>query len=118
MARRLVLRCALIVVCMWLTRGEAARAASADKGRDVYANRCAFCHGAGGKGDGPAAAALKPPPTNFAAVDFWKRVNPETIKGVIQNGKPGTAMVAFKASLNDEQIDDLIAYLRTFSPQP
>jgi len=31
----------------------------------MYMAYCASCHGADGKGDGPAAAALKTPPTNL-----------------------------------------------------
>jgi mono/diheme cytochrome c family protein len=31
----------------------------------AYARYCASCHGAGGKGDGPAAGALVPPPTDL-----------------------------------------------------
>ena len=108
----------LLATCLWLALGDPAQAANADKGRELYTSRCVFCHGAAGKGDGPAAAALKPSPTNFARADYWKQARLDTIKGVIENGKPGTAMVAFKASFNAEQIDDLIAYLRTFNPQP
>jgi len=34
-------------------------------GQDMYVNYCAACHGKGGKGDGPAAPALKTPPTDL-----------------------------------------------------
>ena len=34
-------------------------------GKDMYTAYCASCHGADGKGDGPAAAALKMPATNL-----------------------------------------------------
>lgn len=94
-----------------------AQAGDAKKGKMAYTSRCSFCHGATGKGDGAAGAVLKPPATNFTNPDFWKTATPETIKTVIENGKPGTGMVSFKASLNAEQIDDLIAYLQTFKPQ-
>jgi len=32
---------------------------SASSGKEMYGAYCAACHGAGGKGDGPASAALK-----------------------------------------------------------
>ena len=95
-----------------------AHAGDAEKGKILYSSRCAFCHGASGKGDGVAAAALKPPATNFTSAEFWKSATPQTLKAAIENGTPGTAMVAFKASLNAEQVDDLLAYLQTFkAPQ-
>ena len=34
-------------------------------GKDMYNAYCASCHGTDGKGDGPAAPALKVPPTNL-----------------------------------------------------
>ena len=103
------------VLCLLLSGG--AQAQDAGKGKMIYTGRCAFCHGATGKGDGPAGAALKPPDTNFARADFWKNTKPEAIKEAIEHGKPSTAMVAFQASLTAQQIADVIAYLKTFQPQ-
>jgi len=34
-------------------------------GQEMYTTYCAVCHGADGKGGGPAASALKVPPTNL-----------------------------------------------------
>lgn len=41
-------------------------------GKKVYATNCAMCHGAGGKGDGAAAATLVPKPRDLVAGQ-WKR---------------------------------------------
>jgi len=40
-------------------------ASSPASGKDMYLQYCAPCHGKGGKGDGPAAAALKVAPTDL-----------------------------------------------------
>lgn len=37
-------------------------------GKDLYLSYCAACHGRTGKGDGPAAPALKIPPTDLTAL--------------------------------------------------
>ena len=110
-------RIQLAGMALFLSLVGVAHAGDAKKGKMAYTSRCSFCHGATGKGDGAAGAVLKPPATNFTTPEFWKTATPETIKTVIENGKPGTGMVSFKASLNAEQIDDLIAFLQTFKPQ-
>ena len=42
--------------------------ASVNNGKQMYVNYCAPCHGVEGKGNGPAAAALKTQPTDLAAL--------------------------------------------------
>ncbi len=42
------------------------RPTSPASGKQMYTTYCAVCHGVDGKGSGPAAAALKEPPTNLA----------------------------------------------------
>jgi mono/diheme cytochrome c family protein len=37
-------------------------------GQEVFVLRCASCHGEDGKGNGPAAAALKVPPANLTQI--------------------------------------------------
>lgn len=57
-------------------------------GKEMYIAYCGACHGAQGKGDGPAAAALKMPPTDLT--QLMKHNNgkfPETrFRDVIAHG--------------------------------
>ena len=117
MKRPLLGRISLLTVC-GLALAATALAADVEHGKSVYASRCAFCHGANGNGDGPAGAALKPPPTNFTDPGYWTAAKPEAIKAAIENGKPATAMMPFKSALGPADIDDVSAYLRTFAPHP
>ena len=60
--------CALASGC---TRSSVvdARATSPEavaQAEQIFASRCAKCHGAKGKGDGPEAAKLNPRPRNFS----------------------------------------------------
>jgi high-affinity iron transporter len=41
-------------------------------GKELFAAQCVSCHGAGGGGDGVAAAGLNPKPRNFKAAEGWK----------------------------------------------
>lgn len=77
----------------------------ASRGEKVFAEACASCHGAGGKGDGPAMKNLLPVATNLAAGRFTR----DAILRSITHGVPGTAMPAFP-SLSDEQTRDVVAF--------
>ena len=67
----------------------------------LFAVHCANCHGPEGHGDGPAAAALKTRPPDFAA--GWKHgATEEAIRHVITHGIPGTAMPAAGPSISGQ----------------
>jgi mono/diheme cytochrome c family protein len=58
------------------------------KARDIFSERCATCHGADGKGDGPAAANLKPRPIDFHSRIWQKSVTDDSItKAIVFGGR-------------------------------
>ncbi len=84
--------------------------AAAD-GATVFKVNCEACHGPQGHGDGPAGVALDPAPKNLGELQtiagddylFWR----------ISTGKEGTSMVAWKGVLTDEQIWQVVSFIRT-----
>jgi cytochrome c5 len=76
----------------------------------VFVQQCAACHGAGGRGDGPAAAAFSVPPANLSSPDLWARRTDEQIDEVIVNGFG--AMPPLGAMLDQSTRAALIRYLR------
>ncbi len=95
----------------------AADAASVARGKVLYEEQCASCHGLTGRGDGPVAETLNPRP---ASLDVHMPLHPDGQAYIfISKGFPGTAMSAFESRLSEEQRWDLVNYLRALTtPQP
>lgn len=81
-------------------------------GRDVYRANCAACHGPEGRGNGPAAAALNPRPTDFTNAAQRQATTDSASGYVIEHGRRG--MPAFGRTLTHAQVDSLVAHLKTF----
>jgi len=86
--------------------------ASLARGEAIYAQQCATCHGDGGMGDGPAGQGMDPAPAPIAHSSqmlsdsylFWR---------ISEGGAPfNTAMIAYKNVLSEEDIWDVINYIR------
>ena len=83
----------------------------ASQGGEVFQVYCASCHGETGHGDGPAGASLVPAPKDL--VELQPKVEDDYLFWRISEGKSGTAMVAWKGILTDEQIWQVVAFIRT-----
>ena len=90
--------------------------ASLARGRVIYQQHCEVCHGAQGRGDGPAAASLRPPPVDLA---YHVYQHPDgQFFAWFTRGIPGTAMPAFGATLSEEDRWHVLNYINTFAPPP
>ncbi len=92
-----------------------------ENGNEVYDKWCAECHGADGRGDGPAAEYMLPRPRDFVQARYQIRttVNGELptdadILRVLELGMPGTAMPAWP-NLSESERRDVMAYIKSFS---
>lgn len=79
-------------------------------GAALYAERCAACHGLEGRGDGPDASALDPPPADLRS--HLPQHGDSEIYAFVALGIPGSAMPAFRESLATEELWHLVNYLR------
>ena len=85
-----------------------------NQGKTLYTNKCQMCHGADGKGNGPAAAAFNPKPEDFTKPQFWGKKNVDHLIGETVKTGHGK-MPAFDLSSN--QINSIIDYMsHTFKP--
>ena len=80
-------------------------------GERVYTEACASCHGPQGRGDGPAAAGLDPPPANLIV---HVPLHPDRVLfEFIHDGIAGTAMLGLADRYTDEEIWHVINYIKT-----
>ncbi|MBM4380332.1 MAG: c-type cytochrome [Deltaproteobacteria bacterium] len=94
---------------------------NAARGAETYKTMCSSCHGATGKGDGAASAALNPKPANFQDAARAASVTDEYIYKMIKNGGAANGksamMVAWSPALDDGKIRDVSAYVRSLAPR-
>ena len=81
---------------------------------DVEPVPCRVCHGISGNGLGILIRELSPGSRNFTCDHTMKNLPDGQLFWIIRNGSKGTAMPAFK-DLEDEQIWQLILYIRSFT---
>jgi len=69
---------------------------------ELYRSRCAACHGAEGRGDGPAANGLEPAPSNFHDAARMAQRSAYGLYNTITLGVAGTSMAPF-GELSEDQ---------------
>lgn len=82
--------------------------ASVDRGAKLYHAHCATCHGAQGRGDGPAGAHLNPRPADLSHSAMHHKEGDLAWK--IANGRG--AMPGWKGVLTKSQIWDLVNFIK------
>lgn len=83
-------------------------------GAAIYKSECAVCHGKGGKGDGPVAVALRPPPADLTDTARLAKLSDDSLVQVITYGRRG--MPSFKDDLTPSQILQVVAFIRRLRP--
>ncbi len=105
-----------------LCAAAALHAQTDQTGKQIYETVCATCHGKGGLGDGPAAAALQAKPVSFAECRFANREPDSDFLAVATLGGPARGfspeMPPHGAAYSREQLQAVLAYIRTLCTDP
>ncbi len=102
----------------WIAQGADPEATDpAGAGREVFLSRCALCHGEGGGGDGPGAAALKPPPRDLRDAAWQAATDDAALRKVIVEGGAASGKSAAMPPHPDlgqtpDQLEALLRFLR------
>lgn len=91
-------------------------------GKAKYDANCVGCHGATGKGDGAAAAALNPKPQDHTDGKIMNVLTDKYLFDIIKGGgkavQKAPIMPAASKKLSDQDIWDMVAYIRSLANPP
>jgi putative copper export protein/mono/diheme cytochrome c family protein len=90
---------------------EAYAAPSIVRGATLYAENCESCHGATGRGDGPAAASLSIRPANLTEAHLFTHT-PGDLFWWVSQGRADGAMPGFASVMNPSERWDVINFIR------
>ena len=85
--------------------------AAEGRGERLFQHNCAFCHAADGTGRNWIGSFLEPRPRDLTE-PVIAQMNDQRLRETIRDGISGTSMPAWKYSLSDSEIGDIIAYVR------
>ena len=100
---------------------KAMGAGNVEAGGKLYQARCAPCHGPDGKAATPTAQALNPKPRDHTDGAYMNQFSNDHLAKVIKNGGPAVGksqIMPAHADLNDQQIEDIVTFVRTLAVPP
>lgn len=104
----------ILVYLVLLPRFSAAE--DQGEGKRLYQSYCTGCHGASGKGDGPAGKTLPVKPADHTNGRKMSQYSDEHLMTVISKGGASVGkssqMPAWGAVLKEAQIQEVVAYIR------
>ncbi len=106
---------ALLIGVLFTQAGFAQNKASA--GKELFQANCSPCHGESGKGDGPGGQVLPVKPANLGERIAENSYSDQYLFDVIGKGGASVGksnfMPAWAGALSDQQIREIISFLRT-----
>lgn len=92
------------------------------EGKKLYESYCSTCHGDKGKGNGPAAQSLPAKPADHTNGAVMNSLSDQFLLDIIAKGgsavKKSSFMPSWGSALNEKQIKDIIAHIRTLADPP
>jgi mono/diheme cytochrome c family protein len=112
----------ILVLVGTLAGAASAWAQNAAEGKKLYTAYCSTCHGESGKGDGVAGASLPVKPADHTNGAVMNKLNDKFLQDIISKGGgavgKSTFMPSWGGALNDSQVRDVVAYIRSLANPP
>jgi mono/diheme cytochrome c family protein len=100
---------------------ETSKGATLDIGQDLFSDYCSSCHGDFGEG-GPNPARPDDVIAPISTSEYLKTRDDFTLHSIVVQGQPNFGMSPFGSSfggpLEDEKIDAIVAYMRSWEANP
>jgi cytochrome c oxidase cbb3-type subunit II len=93
-----------------VSEGTLRSAEARARGKRLFVEHCALCHGENADGHGQRSEGLTGRPADFTSPVWRASATPDGVFVVIREGKPGTSMPAWR-SLDDRDLADLTTYV-------
>ena len=84
----------------------------------LFHEYCSVCHGDNGDGRSRARGSMVPPPRDFTSPDAAIELNRERMIDAVLNGRPGTAMAAWRHQLTEAETESVVDYIRNVLMRP
>lgn len=85
-----------------------------ERGRAIFREKCALCHGVRADGNGVRKEGLSGQPVNFQSQEWRASATPRSVYAVVSEGMRGTSMPAWRTLTNQEKWE-VVAYVLTVS---
>jgi len=112
----------LAAACFLFAAAMTALAQNAAEGKKLYVSYCATCHGETGKGDGMAARSLPVKPADHTNGTVMNQLSDQFLRDIISKGGSAVGKSSFMpswgSSIDEKQVRDLVAYLRSIADPP
>jgi mono/diheme cytochrome c family protein len=81
-----------------------------ERGREIFEDKCALCHGDRADGRGPRGRSLARRPTDFTNPQWRASTTPSQVFEIVSEGVRGTSMPGWP-TLSEDQKWDVTAYV-------
>lgn len=86
------------------------------RGREIFVDKCALCHGIRADGRGVRRQGLSGSPANFQSAEWRAAATPKGVYRVLRDGERGTSMPAWP-TLTAAQKWDVVSYVLSVSEE-
>ena len=108
---------AVLLMCFWNIAQAGQHDPKSDKvtrkGADIFRHYCSVCHGDKGDGQSRAKNSFAVPPRNYTTPEAAIELTRERMIHSVTNGRPGTAMIAWRTELSAAEIEAVVDHIRT-----